>query len=185
MKKSSASGVVPLMHRGEIGEVLKQLDGLREDRERKQIKADVERLAKRLKSTMRETVELREKILSKERDLGTIFKDEDATPATVDIEDFLNGGELSKNDGDFEILKKNKSFVDARSVTNEDVKRIAKSMRCSTRMRLIGVTQGIIGFRGPRKDEVTYRVSPAVFGAVRGSHDVVLRDPRPTRDALQ
>ena len=172
---------VPRMHRGEIGPILQQLDELREEREHRQLRVDVERLAQRLKAAMRETEELKEKIIRKERDIGTIFKHENSTSATTDIEDILNGG-LSE---DSRKVVPSSNMLDTSLVTNEDLKKIAKGVRCATALRLTAATQGIIGFRGPRKGEITYRMTPAVFGEVRGSHDVVLRDGRPDRDAMQ
>ena len=183
--KKSGRGAVPRMHRGEIGPILQQLDELREEREHRQLRVDVERLAQRLKAAMRETEELKEKVIRKERDIGTIFKDDDSASAPVDLEDILNGG-LSEDSGSGSGNHKRRSDVlDTSLVTNEDLKKIAKGVRCATALRLTAATQGIIGFKGPRKGEITFRLTPAVFGEVRGSHDVVLRDGRPDRDAIQ
>ena len=184
MKRASSgrgSVRVPRMHRGEIGPILQQLDELREEREHRQLRVDVERLAQRLKAAMRETEELKEKIIRKERDIGTIFKHENSTSVATDIEDILSGG-LSE---DSRKVVPSSNMLDTSLVTNEDLKNIAKGVRCATALRLTAATQGIIGFRGPRKGEITYRMTPAVFGEVRGSHDVVLRDGRPDRDAMQ
>ena len=170
---------MPRMHRGEIGPILQQLDELREEREHKQLRVDVERLAQRLKAAMRETDDLREKIIRKERDIGSIFKDENSASAAVDIEDILNGG-LSEDSH-----KRKNNVLDTSLVTSEDLAKIADGVRCATALRLTAASQGIIGFRGPRKGEITYRMTPAVFGEVRGSHDVVLRDGRPDRDDIQ
>ena len=179
MKKASGRGAVPRMHRGEMGPILQQLDELREEREHRQLRVDVERLAQRLKAAMRQTGELKEKIIRKERDLGAIFTDENSAPAAVDIEDILNGG-LNED-----YHKRKSNVLDMSLVTNEDLEKIAKGVRCATGLRLTAATQGIIGFRGPRKGEITFRMTPGVFGEVRGSHDVVLRDGRPDRDAIQ
>ena len=126
---------MPRMHRGEIGPILQQLDELREEREHKQLRVDVERLAQRLKAAMRETEDLREKIIRKERDIGTIFMDENSTSVAVDIEDILNGG-LSEDN-----RKRKNNVLDTSLVTSEDLAKIADGVRSATALRLTAATQ--------------------------------------------